>query len=64
MRKLNEKDLEDLIVGCAILGTGGGGSPRKGLSLLKKDLASGYPFELVSPDEAVSYTHLTLPTKA
>lgn len=51
MRKLNKKDLEDLIVGCAILGTGGGGSPRKGLSLLKKDLAAGYQFELVSPDE-------------
>lgn len=51
MRKLSEREVVDLITGCAILGTGGGGSPRRGLTLLKGDLEAGRSPVLVSPEE-------------
>lgn len=51
LRKLGEKEIADLIAGCAILGTGGGGSPRRGLALLREELSRGREFVLLSPDE-------------
>ncbi len=51
MRKLAERELEDLIRGCAILGTGGGGSPRRGLALLKEELAQGHEITLLPLEE-------------
>ena len=57
MRILNEKDVEHLIVGAAILGTGGGGNPEEGLNMLKRDLEKGRRLAIVSleevPDEAL-----------
>lgn len=38
-RSLNSEDIEDLVVGATILGTGGGGDPQTGLKILKEDLA-------------------------
>jgi hypothetical protein len=51
MRNLNEQDLEDLISGCAILGTGGGGSPKRGLDLIRSDLRAGREFKLIGLEE-------------
>ncbi len=51
MRKLSERELEDLIRGCAILGTGGGGSPKRGLALLQEELNQGREFTLLSLEE-------------
>jgi len=42
VRKLSEKEIVDLITGCAILGTGGGGSPKR---------EAGRSLVLVSPEE-------------
>lgn len=57
MKLLAQQELVDLITGCAILGTGGGGSPRTGLSLLENDLKEGHKFQLVDlkevPDDAL-----------
>jgi DUF917 family protein len=39
MRSLDSKEVQDLVVGAAILGTGGGGDPQRGLELLREDLA-------------------------
>jgi len=39
MRSLDSEEVEDLVVGAAILGTGGGGDPKRGLKLLREDLA-------------------------
>jgi hypothetical protein len=56
--------LEDLIRGCAILGTGGGGSPERGLATIRADLSQGREFKLVSleeiPDEACLTAFKTL----
>lgn len=51
MRTLDQKQLEDLIRGCAILGTGGGGSPTRGLRLIQSDLAAGRQFKLIGLEE-------------
>jgi len=51
LKILTEKDVEHLIVGAAILGTGGGGDPEKGLEMLKKDLKEGRRLAIVSLDE-------------
>jgi DUF917 family protein len=44
-------DVEDLIVGTTILGTGGGGSPKTGRATLESDLADGRKLRLISLDE-------------
>lgn len=51
MRTLSKQQLEDLIRGCAILGTGGGGSPKKGLEEIYRDLADGREFRLIGLEE-------------
>jgi len=47
-RSLNSEDIEDLVVGATILGTGGGGDPETGLKILKEDLAQGRRLLLAS----------------
>ncbi|MFY9532334.1 MAG: DUF917 domain-containing protein [Candidatus Acidiferrales bacterium] len=51
MRKLTKQNLEDIIVGCSFLGTGGGGSFPAGMKRIYDDLAAGLTFNLLSPDE-------------
>jgi DUF917 family protein len=51
LKILNEKDVEHLIFGAAILGTGGGGDPKEGLKMLKKDLKDGRRLAIISLDE-------------
>src|SRR3989304_7103111 len=56
MIELTRQDLFDILYGCAILGTGGGGSLEKGLGRIDEALAKGKKFRLVDfaevPDEA------------
>ncbi|SHI75730.1 DUF917 domain-containing protein [Lutispora thermophila] len=51
MIKLNKKDLFDILYGCAILGTGGGGSLERGLEKVYKAFEEGKEFILVDFDE-------------
>ena len=55
MRNLSEQDVRDIILGCTVLGTGGGGDPQIGLSVLEEDFREGRTFRLASlselPDE-------------
>jgi DUF917 family protein len=51
MRVLNESDLEHILLGCAVLGTGGGGEWKKGLERVKTDLKNGKEFKLASLNE-------------
>jgi DUF917 family protein len=62
MRKLSKQDVTDIIYGCTILGTGGGGSLEGGLGIVEDDFKNGREFILASLDEvgdedmvAVSY---------
>lgn len=60
MRTLYKQELEDLIRGCSILGTGGGGNPKPGLAAIQADLQEGREFKLVKlnevPDDAWAAT--------
>ncbi len=51
MRILNREDLMNILLGCTILGTGGGGSLDEGIGVIDEALAAGKTFRLVSFDE-------------
>ena len=51
MRLLSEKNLEDILVGCAYLGCGGGGSFPRGMRRLHEDLKAGLSFYLKPVEE-------------
>ena len=51
LREVGERDLEDLAVGAAVLGTGGGGNPYIGKLLAKQAIREYGPVRLVTLDE-------------
>ncbi len=51
MRTLSKTEIEDLVVGATIFGTGGGGSPEAGLKSLMSQFNQGRKLQLVSLDE-------------
>lgn len=51
MRILEREDLLNILTGCAILGTGGGGSLEEGIQLIDEALSQGKRFRLVTFDE-------------
>lgn len=61
MIELTQQDLYDILYGCTILGTGGGGSLEKGLERIDEALAKGKRFRLVSFDEAPDEAWIAIP---
>jgi hypothetical protein len=57
MRELERQALYDILNGCAIVGTGGGGKLSEGIALIDRALAEGRVFNLVSladmPDDGL-----------
>jgi DUF917 family protein len=51
MRTLNKADLEHILLGCTVLGTGGGGELKDGLDRVNDGLSGGKEFRLLSLDE-------------
>ncbi|MGH3908834.1 MAG: DUF917 family protein, partial [Pseudonocardiaceae bacterium] len=51
VRRIGEDHLDDLAVGAAVLGTGGGGNPYLGALLAKREIREHGPVELVAVDE-------------
>lgn len=51
MRLLTEENIEDLALGAAVLGTGGGGDPYVGMLMAKKAIRDYGPVELYTLDE-------------
>jgi uncharacterized protein len=51
MRTLSKQNLEDIIMGCCYLGSGGGGSYDAGLKRIHDDLAAGLTFNMMAVDE-------------
>jgi DUF917 family protein len=51
MRLLSRDELIDILHGCAILGTGGGGELSEGIAYIDEALSLGKSFKLVSVDE-------------
>ena len=61
MRKLSKQDVIDIIYGCTVLGTGGGGSLEGGLNLLEGDFKSGRDFILAELDEVPDDEYVACP---
>lgn len=57
MKKLNKQELHDILLGAAIVGTGGGGSLKEGIELVDKAYDEGFEFMLAEineiPDDAL-----------
>lgn len=57
MKTLTKQDVIDVIYGCTVLGTGGGGSLEGGLDIVNEDFEAGRKFILADldeiPDEAI-----------
>jgi uncharacterized protein len=51
VRILNEKNIEDIALGAAVLGTGGGGDPYIGMLMARQAIRQYGPVELYSLDE-------------
>lgn len=51
MKTLNRQQLSDILYGCAILGTGGGGELAEGFEYIDKAFAAGKEFKLVGIDQ-------------
>ena len=51
MRELTKEELYDILYGCAVLGTGGGGTLEEGEELLNEALSNGKRFVLADFDE-------------
>ncbi len=51
MKKLNYQELEDIIYGCTILSTGGGGDLKEGITAVKDALSKGKTFNLLGFNE-------------
>jgi hypothetical protein len=51
MRELTKNEIYDILYGCTILGTGGGGSLDEGLALINRAFNEGRVFRLASLDE-------------
>lgn len=48
---LKMEDIDPLLEGLAILGTGGGGNPEWGREIMKKDLGAGKTYKIVDPED-------------
>ncbi len=61
MKKLNKQELYDILYGCTILGTGGGGLLDEGIKLIDKGLEMGKEFILANLDEVNSEDLIAVP---
>ncbi len=61
MKLLNRQDLTDILYGCAILGTGGGGELDEGFNFIEMAIAEGKEFRLVGVDEVPEGSHVCTP---
>lgn len=51
MKKLTLQEVKDILVGCTILSTGGGGSLENGIHLAETDYANGIEYSMIDFDE-------------
>jgi len=61
LKTLVEKEVEHLIIGSAIMGTGGGGDPEEGLNILKNDLEKGGKLTIASLEEVADDSLIVCP---
>lgn len=61
MRKLTRQEIIDLIHGCAVLGTGGGGSLEKGIAMMEAEIEAGRELYLADLNELPDDEYVACP---
>lgn len=61
MRILTKQEIIDIMIGCSILGTGGGGALKEGMDAVEKELAAGHEFRLLDFSEIRDDAYYTNP---
>jgi len=61
MQKLNEKQIIDILYGCAVLGTGGGGNLEDGIKIMEDDFKEGRALYLANLDELPDDAYIATP---
>ena len=61
MKELNKQDMIDLLYGCTVLGTGGGGKIEHGFDIMKEDFEMNRTLMLADLDEIPDDAYITIP---
>lgn len=61
MKKLTEQNMIDILYGCTVLGTGGGGNLEDGLAMMEQDFREGRELFLASLDELPDEAYVATP---
>lgn len=61
MKKLAKQDIIDILYGCTVLGTGGGGSLEKGLAMMEEDFEAGRELWLADLAELPDDDYVAVP---
>lgn len=61
MRKLEKQEIIDLLYGCAVVGTGGGGDLALGLAAIEEDFRQGKELFLAKPEEVPAGSYVSVP---
>ncbi|NLY82874.1 MAG: DUF917 domain-containing protein [Clostridiales bacterium] len=61
MKQLNKQKMIDLLYGCTVLGTGGGGNLTEGIDMLKEAFEEGKELKLISLDEIPDDAYVATP---
>jgi len=51
LRNLEMREVRDMLEGCALLSTGGGGDPARGWEMVRREYEAGHSFLLASLEE-------------
>ncbi len=61
MQELQKQDMIDLLYGCAVLGTGGGGNLQEGIAMMQEDFDAGRTLKLLPLDELPDAGYIASP---
>lgn len=61
MRKLSKQEIIDILYGCTIVGTGGGGDLSLGLATMQEDFDQGKDLYIVDPEEVPANEYVAVP---
>lgn len=61
MRKLSQQEIIDILYGCTIVGTGGGGDLKLGLDLMQEDFDEGRELYIANLDEVPDDAYVAVP---
>lgn len=61
MKTLTKQNIIDILYGCTVLGTGGGGNLEEGLAMMEQDFQEGRQLRLADLDELPDDAYIATP---